>query len=221
MGRLFFLPENIMLDQFPARFEDGPFTGLPRGYFRIALADPGWRFRTWSPRGRGKCADRHYRCEELEQIMSLPVAELMADDAVLFLWVVQTHFVAAMEVLAAWGFEYKTVGFTWVKMPKTWSADQLPLRIRPRMGCGFYTRANSEQCWIARRGKGCTRVDRGIDQVVFAPVREHSRKPSEVHTRIERLFGDVAYIELYAREQRPGWGAWGDQVQLNLFGGRR
>jgi N6-adenosine-specific RNA methylase IME4 len=209
-----------MLDQTPTRFESGPFAGLPRGHYRVAFVDPGWKFHTWSPRGEGKSASRHYRCEELEQIMSLPVGELMAPDSVLFLCVVQTHLPAAMQVIEAWGFEFKSVGFVWVKMPKRWSADQVPLRIRPRMGCGYYTRANSEQCWIARRGKGCKRLNRGINQVIYAPLREHSRKPDEMYARIERLFGDVPRIELYAREQRPGWSAWGDQVQLNLFGGR-
>jgi N6-adenosine-specific RNA methylase IME4 len=208
-----------MLDQTHTRFESGPFAGLPRGHYRVALADPGWKFRTWSPRGEGKSAGRHYRCEELEQIMLLPVGELMAPDSVLFLCVVQTHFPAAMQVIEAWGFEFKSVGFVWVKMPKRWNMDQFPLRIRPKMGCGYYSRANSEQCWIARRGKGCKRLDRGVDQVIYAPVREHSRKPDEMYARIERLFGDVPRIELYAREQRPGWSAWGDQVQLNLFGG--
>jgi N6-adenosine-specific RNA methylase IME4 len=209
-----------MLDQTHTLFESGPFAGLPRGYYRVALIDPPWTFHAWSHRGEGKSASRHYRCEELEQIMSLPVGELMAPDSVLFLCVVQTHLLAAMQVIEAWGFEFKSIGFVWVKMPKRWGADQVPLRIRPRMGCGYYTRANSEQCWIARRGKGCKRLDRGIDQVIYAPVREHSRKPDEMYARIERLFGDVPRIELYAREQRPGWSAWGDQVQLNLFGGR-
>jgi N6-adenosine-specific RNA methylase IME4 len=67
--------------------------------------------------------------------------------------------------------------------------------------------------------QGCKRLDRGIDQVIYAPVREHSRKPDEMYARIERLFGDIPRIELYAREQRPGWTAWGDQIRLNLFGG--
>jgi N6-adenosine-specific RNA methylase IME4 len=209
-----------MLDHTSAHFKDGPFAGLPRGYFRVALADPGWRFCTWSPRGRGKCADRHYRCEELEQIASLPVSELMTPDSVLFLCVVQTHFLAAMQLIEAWGFEYKSVGFVWVKMPKRWRPDDVLLRIRPKMGCGYYTRANSEQVWVARRGKkGLKRLDKGIDQVIYAPVREHSRKPDETYARIERLFGDVPRIELFAREQRPNWSAWGDQLQLNLFGG--
>jgi N6-adenosine-specific RNA methylase IME4 len=211
-----------MLSQLPTHFENGPFIGLPRGYFRLGFADPGWWFRTRSPRGRGKCADRHYRCEKLEQLKALPIGELMAPDAILCLCVVQTHFCEAMELIGAWGFEYKTVGFVWVKMPKRWSANDIPLRIRPKMGQGYYTRSNSEQCWIARRGKkGLKRLDRGVDQVIYAPVRQHSRKPDEMFTRIECLFGDIPRIELFARDQRPGWWAWGDQLQLNLFGGDR
>jgi N6-adenosine-specific RNA methylase IME4 len=201
-------------------FEGGPFRGLPRGYFRVALADPGWKFRTWSPRGEGKSASRHYRCEELEQIASLPIGELMAPDSVFCLCVVQTHLPVAIQLIETWGLEYKTVLFNWIKMPKRWSADQRPLRIRPKMGCGYYTRANSELCLIARRGDGCRRIDKGVDQVIYAPAREHSRKPDEIRARIERLFGDVPKIELFAREQRPGWAAWGDQLHLNLFGRR-
>ena len=209
-----------MLDQTYNRFESGPFTGLPRGYFRVALVDPPWRFSTWSPHGRHRCADRHYRCEELEQLKQVvPISELMAPDSLIFLWVVQTHLPAALQLLEAWNFEFKTVGFIWIKMPKQWSANKLPLRIRPKMGMGYYTRANSEQCWIACRGNGIKRQDKGVDQVLYAPIREHSRKPDEVIHRIDRLVGDVPRIELFARQQRPGWEAWGDQVQLNLFGG--
>jgi N6-adenosine-specific RNA methylase IME4 len=59
-----------------------------------------------------------------------------------------------------------------------------------------------------------------VEQVLFAPIREHSRKPDEVRARIDRLVGDVPRIELFAREQAPGWHAWGDELRLNLFGGR-
>jgi|SRR5262245_34852596 len=201
------------------RFESGPFAGLLRGHYRVGQIDPPWRFFTWSPRGRGKCPDQHYHCEELEKLKALPIGELMAADAWVFLWVIQTHFPAALELLSAWGFEYKTVGFVWVKMPKQWRPDEIPLRLRPRTGLGYYTRSNSEQCWIASRGDGVKRQDRGVDQVIYAAIREHSRKPDEVARRIDRLVGDVPRIELFAREQRPGWAAWGDQIQLNLFGG--
>jgi N6-adenosine-specific RNA methylase IME4 len=144
----------------------------------------------------------------------------MAQDAALFLWVVQPMLPEALRVIEAWGFEYRTVGFVWLKMPKTWSEGLFPLRIRPRVGLGYHTRSGSEQCWLALRGKGYKRQSMAIEQVLFAPIREHSRKPDEVARRIDQLVGDIPRIELFAREQRPGWSAWGDQVRLNLFGRR-
>jgi N6-adenosine-specific RNA methylase IME4 len=176
-------------------------------------------FHAWSHRGEGKSACQHYRCQSLEEIIALPVDQLMAQDAALFLWVVQPMFPEALRVIEAWGFEYRTVGFVCLKMPKTWSEGLFPLRIRPRMGLGYHTRSGSEQCWLALRGKGYKRQSMAVEQVLFAPIREHSRKPDEVAHRIDQLVGDIPRIELFAREQRPGWSAWGDQVQLNLFGG--
>jgi N6-adenosine-specific RNA methylase IME4 len=196
-----------MLGQLHARvFESGPFAGLPREHFRVALIDPPWSFRTWSAKGKSKSADRHYACQTLENIIALPVSQLMADDAVMFLWVIQSHLPQGLRVIEAWNFTFKTVGFIWIK---------------PRLGMGFHTRAGAELCLLATRGKGYQRQDKGVRQVVLADVREHSRKPDEVIHRIDRLVGDVPRIELFAREQTPGWSVWGDQVQLNLFAGVR
>jgi N6-adenosine-specific RNA methylase IME4 len=186
-----------MLDQAPARFESGPFIGLPVGHFRACLVDPPWSFRTWSAKGKGKGADRHYTCQTLEDIVALPVSQLMADDAVMFLWVIQSHLPQGLRVIEAWNFTFKTVGFIWIK---------------PRLGMGFHTRAGSELCLLATRGKGYARQDKGVRQVVHAEVREHSRKPDEVRACIDRLVGDIPRIELFAREQRPNWTAWGNEI---------
>jgi len=202
-----------MLDQFHAHFEDGPFAGLPRGYFRVAHVDPPWTFHAWSHRGDGKGACQHYRCQSLEDIIALPVDQLMAPDAALFLWTVQPMLPEALQVIRAWGFEYRTVAFVWNKMPASWSADQLPLRIKPRMGLGYHTRSGTEQCWLALRGKGYKRQSMGVEQVVFSALRQHSRKPDEVAHRIDRLVGDVPRIELFARvRQRSDWICWGNET---------
>jgi len=200
-----------MLDQLHSSFECGPFVGLPRGYFRIAHIDPPWTFHAWSHRGEGKGACQHYRCQSLEDIIALPIDQLMAPDAAIFLWVVQPMYPEAMRVLDAWGFTYRTAAFVWIKMPQRWSEDQLPLRIRPRMGLGYHTRSGSEHCWLATRGKGYKRQSMAIEQVMFAP--------DEVARRINRLVGDVPRIELFAREQRPNWVCWGDQVGKFSTGG--
>ena len=195
-----------MLDQLHAHvFESGPFAGLPRGHYRVALVDPPWTFRAWSHRGEGKSASQHYRCQSLEEISALPVDQLMAPDAALFLSVTQPMLPEALRVIAAWGFEYRTVGFIWIKMPATWSEGLFPLRIRPRLGLGYHTRSGEEQYWLALRGKGYQRQSMGVEQVLFAAVREHSRKPYEINARIDRLVRDVPRIELFARCWRSGW----------------
>jgi N6-adenosine-specific RNA methylase IME4 len=200
-----------MLNQLPSQFESGPFVGLPRGYFQIASVDPPWTFHAWSHRGDGKGACQHYKCQTLADIIALPIDQLMAPDAAIFLWTVQPMYPEAMRVLEAWGFAFRTVAFVWIKMPHKWSAEQMPLRMRPRLGLGYHTRSGSEACWLATRGRGYKRQSMAVEQVIFAPLREHSRKPDEVTHRIDRLVGDVPRIELFAREQRPGWIAWGNE----------
>ena len=81
-------------------------------YFGAILADPTWEFRTWSARGRGRSAERHYRSTlTLDEIKALPVSEIAAPDCVLFLWATWPCLFAALDVIAAWGFNYKTVGY--------------------------------------------------------------------------------------------------------------
>jgi len=191
-------------------FTAGPFIGLPRGHFRVCYADPPWRFHAWSHRGEKKGACQHYQTRALDEICTLPVAELMAPDAALFLWVVQPMLPEAVQVLRAWGFEYRTVAFVWNKMPASWT--ETSGRVRPRLGLGYHTRSGAEQCWLAIRGRGYERQCKGVEQVIHAPLRAHSQKPDEIVERIERLVGDVPRIELFARTHRPNWSAWGDEL---------
>jgi N6-adenosine-specific RNA methylase IME4 len=143
----------------------------------------------------------------LDEIKQLPVADIAAEDSVLFLWAIDTMLPQAFDVLTAWGFTYKTVAFTWTKLNLKSSGFFT--------GLGYWTRCNSEQCLLATRGRP-KRVHRDVQQLVVAPRREHSRKPDEVRTRIERLVPGP-YCELFARESVPGWCAWGNQV--NHFNG--
>jgi N6-adenosine-specific RNA methylase IME4 len=192
-----------------------PFAGLRRQYYGALYIDPPWKFHAWSHRGEGKGACQHYACMSLADVCSLPVAQLAADDAVLFMWVVQPLLREAMQVLDAWEFSYRTVAFYWVKMPKTWTPESG--RVRPRLGLGYHTRSGAEQCWLAVRGKGYKRQAQGIEQVLHSPLRRHSQKPDEIARRIERLVGDVPRLEMFARVRRPGWDCFGDE--LDLFGG--
>jgi len=107
-------------------------------------------------------------------------------------------------VVEAWGYEYKTVAFTWLKLNPSGQGF--------KMGLGYHTRGNAEICLLATRGKGLRRVDKSVMQVIISPAQEHSQKPDEARRRIERLYGDVPRVELFARQRRPGWAAWGNQV---------
>jgi len=178
-----------------------PLPRRPGGYGAI-VADPTWDFQTWSARGRGRSSERHYRSTlTLDQIKALPVAEVAARDCVLFLWATWPCLFAALDVIGAWGFKYKTAGYVFVKLTKKGTAFS---------GCGYWTRANSEPCLLATRGKP-QRLHRDVPQVIIEPRREHSRKPDCVHERIERLVAGP-YLELFARKRRLGWDCWGDEV---------
>ncbi len=125
-----------------------------------------------------------------------------AMDCALFVWTTPpTIHEYACPLIEAWGFQYKTFGFTWVKLSGGGE---------PFMGMGYYTRGNAEICLLATRRKPKVKAH-DVNQVILSPRREHSRKPDEQYSRIERLF-DGPYLEIFARERRPGWDAWGNEV---------
>lgn len=178
-----------------------------RRRYGAILADPPWSFRNWSAKGTGRNAVSHYDCLDYDALASLPVGDMAADDCVLFLWAVDPLLPKAIDLLRAWGFEYKTVAFYWVKTNKADTAGD-----KFFTGLGYWTRANPEQCLLATRGKPSRRA-RDVRRLIVAPRREHSRKPADVRDRIERLVAGP-YLELFARETKPGWDCWGDQSGL-------
>jgi N6-adenosine-specific RNA methylase IME4 len=175
-------------------------------HYRVIYADPPWSFVTYSRKGKGRSAEAHYDCMRLDEIKAMPVADWAAGDCALFLWTTDPLLPRALEVIAAWGFVYKTVAFTWVKTTK----DETSFPI----GCGYWTRANPELCLLATRG--CPqRISRSVRQLIFAPRRAHSQKPEAVYERIEALVPGP-YLELFARERRPGWASWGQEVETGI-----
>ncbi len=181
---------------------------LPQGPYSLIYADPAWSFASWSHRGEGKGASQHYDCMSIADICALPVKDITAKDAVLFMWVVQPMLPEALEVIKAWGFTYKTVGYVWVKIKG--GQDRLFYAGEDvRKGLGYHTRAGCEQCWIAVKGDGYDRLSQGEAQVVFSPLREHSRKPDEIRESIERLVGGVPRLEMFARASAKGWDTFG------------
>lgn len=173
------------------------------GGWPVILADPPWSFKTWSGKTctPHRSANDHYQTVAKGDLESLPVEDIAAKDSALFMWVVDSHIDASIDLAKAWGFEFKTCAFRWVKTTKTG---------KNMIGMGYWTRKQSEECLLFTRGKP-KRQSMGVRQLITAPRREHSRKPDETYERIEALVNGP-YLELFARTQRHGWTAWGNEV---------
>jgi N6-adenosine-specific RNA methylase IME4 len=184
------------------------FTDLPRNYFGAILADPPWRFETWSDKGKDRAAENHYPTLTFEELLELPVDKLVTNNSVLFLWAIWPMLLDALALIDAWGFNYKTCAFCWTKADAS-QLDMLRDDVTPRMGLGYWTRSNSEVCLLATRGKP-KRSCASVRQAIIEPAREHSRKPS-VHAQIEALVAGP-YLELFARQLRFGWTVWGNET---------
>jgi len=172
--------------------------------YQVIYADPPWMYRGEM---MNSSVTDHYQWMGIDSIRSLPVKELADDNCVLFMWVTMPKLNEFDQVLKAWGFEYKTVAFTWVKKNKV--SDSY------FMGQGRWTRANAEICVLATKGK-ISRMSAGVRQLVVSPIREHSQKPDEVRERILQLVGDLPRIELFARQKTEGWDVWGDEVESDI-----
>lgn len=172
----------------------------PPDTFNVIYCDPPWQYSNTGVLG---AAARHYDTMSTEDICGLlGRLNLKVDDnAVLFMWATNPTLPDALRVIEAWGFEYKT-NMVWVKTEL----------VKP--GSGFYVRGRHELLFVCTRGSflPLEHVSPPIGSVVESPIREHSRKPEEFYTVIERLYPGCNYIELFARYKRDGWTSWGDQV---------
>ena len=185
--------------------------------YHIIYADPPWSYnaRANPDTKFGGGAMGHYSVMSLADIKDLDIQSLAEDNAVLFMWATFPRLAEALEVMEAWGFTYKTLGFSWHKLTK--GGDLF-------FGVGSYAKSNCEVCLMGTRGN--VGLDRGmndpkvklevnsncVSSAINSPRERHSKKPSEVRTRIVELFGDVSRIELFARQETEGWDVWGDEV---------
>ena len=141
-------------------------------------------------------AEKHYPTMSIADLCALPVADIAAADSALFLWATFPQLPAALKLIRAWGFTYKTIAFLWLKKNKrsdSWF-----------YGLDFWTRGNAEVCLLATKGHPKRRAA-NIHQFIISPVQEHSKKPDEVREKIVDLMGDVPRIELFARSYTEGW----------------
>ncbi|MBK9123914.1 MAG: S-adenosylmethionine-binding protein [Chloroflexi bacterium] len=177
--------------------------------FGTILADPPWQFQNRT----GKVAPEHQRLSRyptlsLDDIMTLPVCDAAADQSHLYLWVPNALLREGLDVLAAWGFEYKT-NLVWHKVRKDGEPDG--------RGVGFYFRNTTELVLFGVRGKLRT-LQQGRTQVniIKTQKREHSRKPDELYDIVEAC-SPGPYLEMFARGSRPGWLVWGNQADDYLI----
>src|SRR6266496_3968789 len=175
------------------------------GQYATILADPPWRFANRT----GKMAPEHkrllrYPTMTVEEIKDLPVSKVAAPKSHLYLWVPNALLSWGLEVMSAWGYEYKTV-ITWYKVRKDGGPDG--------RGVGFYFRNVTELVLFGVRGKGNRTLPPGRKQtnIIVTRKREHSRKPDEIYDIIERC-SPPEYLELFARHRRPNWTAWGNEA---------
>ena len=187
-----------------------PFGDLPRAHYGAIYVDPPWQFKTlWGTATGPGNRNADYQTMDIPEVGNLPVNDLAAPDCVLFMWAIWILMPQAFEIIKAWGFEYKTCAFAWMKADNT-QPDMFQAELKVDMRLGYWTRSNSEVCLLATRGKP-KRLNADVRQGIIAPRREHSRKPDGIHERIERLVAGP-YLELFARQKRPGWTVWGNQT---------
>ena len=192
--------------------------------FDLIMADPPWAFGDKLP-GNTRGAARNYDTLTVTQLCNTYKLPPVADDAVLFLWKVAA-IPEWLDVCRAWGFVPKAE-LVWVKIGiplKTQYMDGLTTDLvtvpgfpcvqfsKLAFGMGRRVRNCHEVCVIAQRGKGLEVADRAIRSVFFAPLREHSRKPDEAYRIAERMYPTANRVEVFSRQQRPGWTCLGNEV---------
>lgn len=172
--------------------------------YNIIYADPPWSYKVWHKKGTSRTAESYYKTMEQENLEALGnTIEKIADkNCALFMWVTFPCLVEGLQTIKAWGFEYKTCGFCWIKTNKRSGT--------PFWGMGHWTRANAEVCLIATKGN-ISRVSKSVHQVIMSPIEEHSKKPDIVRDKIVELIGELPRIELFARQHIDGWDCWGDE----------
>lgn len=180
--------------------------------YQIIYADPPWKYddKLGSESASMGSCEYHYPTMTIDELCALPIQNLSDDNCALFMWATFPKLNEVFRVIAAWGFEYKTVAFTWVKLnPKSKTVFK---------GIGRWVQGNAEIVLLATKGNP-HRISKSVSQVIMAERGKHSQKPDAVRERIVQLMGDLPRIELFARPANDmfphpdGWAVWGNESQ--------
>jgi N6-adenosine-specific RNA methylase IME4 len=187
---------------------------FPDKKYQIIYADPPWHYRD---KRTNPLTDRPpkyggivYPVMKTEDICSLPVKDIADSNCMLFIWATFPILKKSFKVIESWGFQYKTVAFTWIKTNR--NCRKIFITEKDIFfGIGYYTKSNCEVCLLAVKGKPI-KVSNKVSSVVLSPLTSHSTKPPEVREKILELCGNLARIELFARQKTEGWDVWGNEV---------
>ena len=170
---------------------------LPSGQFPLLLADPPWRYENPPMGGSNRSIENQYPTRSLDDICALPIVQIAADDALLYMWATAPKLAECLAVIDAWGFTYRT-NVVWVK---------------DKIGMGYHARSQHELLLIAKRGELPPPLPEDRESsVIFADRGRHSEKPVAFYELIERWYPTLPKLELFQREAREGWTGWGNQL---------
>lgn len=200
--------------------------------YQVIYADPPWKYpdsshtllagengkgghwagktkdwNSWNERPKGEFK-KLYPSLTKEELFKLPVKDLLDKDAACFMWTTDMHLPQALEIMKSWGFTYKNIAFVWEKQTVNGNPVNLmaPWTLKSYEICIFGTKGAMRKY----------RKDKTIRQMVKAERTRHSAKPQEVADRIVRMFPDCPRIELFARDAKPGWDVWGNEIDNTI-----
>ena len=187
--------------------------------YQIIYADPPWSYRDKLSSHSAKMGGckYHYDTMSIDEIVKLPIKDITDDNCILFMWTTMPKLNECFKVINGWGFKYKTVAFTWIKLnPKAKTIFK---------GIGRWVQGNAEIVLLATKGYP-KRISKSVSQIIMAERRKHSQKPDIVRERIVELMGDLPRIELFARRDNQlnlkgktifdGWDVWGNEIKSDI-----
>jgi len=199
--------------------------------YSLLICDCPWSYNDKASAGN-RGAEFKYPCMPLQDLANMDtyIDSIAHNDSVLYMWTTGPMMPEAITLMAAWHYTYKTIAFTWIKTNKNPCGKDDNFRpmfletyedlnhniitVGDFMSMGNHTRSNAEFVLLGIRGKGVKRVSASVRSTIISPVREHSRKPDEIFSRLDTLYGDIPKIELFSREKRPGWDQHGNQTEM-------
>ncbi len=187
------IPSERQIRRTDPGFTTGDFEELRGHAFGAVMADPPWLFGNKATRAACR---KHYKTMTDAELAEMPVAELMAKDSHLHLWVPSTLLPRGLQLMQAWGFEYVT-NFVWIKR---------------QIGIGNYWRSSHELMLLGVRGKARRFNNHGLYSWAMLDRTKHSAKPDEVRRQIEKA-SPGPYLEMFGRQPMAGWAVYGDEIE--------